>query len=84
MIELELTVKFTNVYDGAEHVNTTTIDVEVPSDTDFDDDLDEWSYDNVYPHCGDGNAVNKDAGYFAEILDSPQEPRLVGREFEWA
>ncbi|UAK38409.1 hypothetical protein K8O93_00990 [Gordonia bronchialis] len=80
---MKLTVKFTDVYDGEEHERVETIDVNEPSDLTFGDALDDWAYDEIFPHTGDGNAVDKDAGYFAEIIACDEAPGLVGQEFEW-
>ena len=75
-------MQFTNVYDGEEHINVCTVDVDTPpADVDDVDELFEWAEDNIWPHSGDGNAVTKDAGYFADILACPERPDLVGKEF---
>lgn len=74
---MQLTVKFTDVYDGEEHPRTETIDVPTPTG-----DLDDWADDHLRPLTGDGKGTG-DAGYFAEIVASPADPSLVGREFEW-
>lgn len=80
---MQMTVKFTNVYDGEEHINSATVEVDTPPDVDADDELHEWATDNLYPHTGDGNAVDKHAGYFAAVISCPERPDLVGKEFEW-
>lgn len=74
-----MTVKFTNVYDDEEHEHTQTIMVSAPPS----DDLTDWAETNILPHTGDGNAIAKNAGYFAEIVEFGDRPELVGREFEW-
>lgn len=76
-------MQFTNVYDGEEHINVCTIEVDTPpADVDADD-LEEWAEDNLLPHTGDGHAVDQDAGYFVDIVACPDRPDLVGREFSW-
>ncbi|QWS68254.1 hypothetical protein SEA_VANLEE_138 [Gordonia phage VanLee] len=78
--KVRIPVKFTDVYDGVEHERVAYVDVTVP---DQDADIEEWADDQIRPHTGDGNAVDKDAGYFAEIVSFHARPDLVGREFEW-
>lgn len=74
-----MTVKFTDVYDDEEHERTQAIMVSAPPS----DDLEEWAETNISPYTGDGNAITKNAGYFAEIIECGDRPELVGREFEW-
>jgi hypothetical protein len=83
---MKVTIQFTDVYDGKEHVRVQEIDVAAPprhTGPESDDDLDAWSDDVILPHTGDGNAISKKAGYFAEIVACDEYPSLVGREFEW-
>jgi hypothetical protein len=77
---MQLTVRFTDVYDGREWPRTETLDVPGPPPS--DEDLEEWAEENLYPLTGDGRAHDV-SGYFAEILTSPEQPHLVGREFSW-
>lgn len=79
---MQMTVKFTDVYDGAEYPRTETIDVADPPEGCNTGVLDEWAADNLEPHSGDGRA-HEESGYFAEIVACAQRPDLVGREFEW-
>lgn len=74
---MKVTVKLTDVYDGAEYPRTLTTDVPEPAG-----DVDDWAYDNLFPLSGDGRTHNE-AGYFAEITDCPERVDLVGREFSW-
>lgn len=74
---MKVTVKFTDVYDGAEYPRTQTIDVPAPAG-----DLDDWAYDSLFPLTGDGRP-HDEAGYFAEITDCAERSDLVGREFSW-
>ena len=76
-----MTLEFTNVYDGAEHISRSTVEVDAPPAE--SDDLEDWAGEYLYPHAGDGNAVDKDAGYFADIVACAERPELVGREFQW-
>ena len=76
-----MTVEFTSVYDGEEHISRATVEVEAPPVD--EDDLDEWAEENLRIHTGDGNAVDKDAGYFADIVTCAERPDLVGSEFSW-
>ena len=78
---MQMTVEFTNVYDGDEHISRATVEVEDPPVD--EDDLEDWAEENLYPHTGDGNAVDKDAGYFADIVACTERPDLVGKEFQW-
>ncbi len=80
---MEITARFTNIYDDEKHVHDETFDVPAPTPSDFDDDLDEWSEDHLFPRTGDGNAIDKDAAYFVDILACDSCPELVGREFAW-
>ena len=77
---MRMTVKFSDVYDGEEHVRTEDLDVKSPA---AGEDLEDWALNNIYPHTGDGNAVDKDAGYCTEITACGERPELVGEEFEW-
>ncbi|QXN74354.1 hypothetical protein SEA_CAFASSO_139 [Gordonia phage Cafasso] len=79
---MKMTVTFTDVYGGREHVRTEEIDVERP-DALEGEEFDEWADDELLEHTGDGNASNVDAGYFAEIVACADMPELVGKEFEW-
>ncbi len=74
---MQITVEFTDVYDGSESKRTETFDVATPSG-----DFDDWAYDNIYPRTGDGRA-HSESGYFAKIITCATDPSLVGREFEW-
>lgn len=74
---MKLTVKFTDVYDGAEYPRTQTIDVPEPTD-----DLEDWADDNLRPLTGDGRQ-HDEAGYFAEITECLDRSDLVGHEFSW-
>lgn len=76
---MELTVLFTDVYDGREHPRTETFDAPVPDDI---EDLDDWAYDHLHSRCGDGRN-HREAGYFAEITACDELPALVSREFAW-
>ena len=78
-----MTVEFTNVYDGEEHISRATVEVDTPPNSGDADALEEWAEENILPHTGDGNAVAKDAGYFADIVACEERPDLVGREFSW-
>ncbi|XAO35581.1 hypothetical protein SEA_MORGANA_147 [Gordonia phage Morgana] len=80
---MKITVKFTDVYGGREHVRTEEIDVESPTPGDLAGDLLDWADDELMEHTGDGNASTIDAGYFAEITECVDMPELVGREFDW-
>ena len=80
---MRITVLITNVYDGAEHPNTVTFDAPPAPRSSDDEAMDDWAYENIFPRTGDGNAINKKAGYFAEIRACEERPDLVGREFEW-
>lgn len=76
-----MTVEFTNVYDDEEHICRASVEVdEPPRDA---AELREWAEDNLYPHTGDGNAVSKHAGHFADIVACAERPDMVGKEFEW-
>ncbi len=74
---MQLTVKFTDVYDGTEYPRTETFDVPAPSG-----DIDDWAYDNVHSRSGDGRS-HSESGYFAKIIGCVERPDLVNREFEW-
>lgn len=76
-----MTVEFTNVYDGEEHICRATVEVDAPPSD--EDQLEEWAEENLYPHTGDGKATDKDAGYFADIVACSERPDLVGKEFQW-
>lgn len=79
-----MTVEFTSVYDGGEHIRRDSVEVEAPPvDLNDYDEWFEWAEENLYPHTGDGKAVSKDAGYFAAITACADRPDAVGREFEW-
>ncbi|MFT4044855.1 MAG: hypothetical protein QM673_16970 [Gordonia sp. (in: high G+C Gram-positive bacteria)] len=80
---MEITVRFTNVYDGGEHVHDETLVVPAPAAEDFDNEFEEWSDDNLFPHTGDGNATDRDATYYADVLACASCPDLQGREFTW-
>lgn len=75
---MQLTVKYTDVYDGEECRHTETFDVPEPRD-----DLDEWAEENIRPRCGTSNFEHDEAGYFAEIVACPERPDLVKHEFVW-
>lgn len=75
---MQLTVKFTDVYDGAEHPRTETFDVPEPPG----DDIDGWAYDYIYARSGDGRS-HSESGYFAKITACAVRPDLVDREFQW-
>jgi hypothetical protein len=78
-----MTVEFTDVYDGREHIRVEQVNVEAPGAD--DDDLDDWAHDNIRPHAGAGfdDTGGSEAGYFANIKSCAERPDLVGREFEW-
>jgi hypothetical protein len=79
-----MTVEFTNVYDGGEHIRRDRVEVDNPPvDTDDVDEWLEWAEENLRPHTGDGKAESKAAGYFAAITVCTDRPELVGREFDW-
>jgi len=82
-VVMEITARFTNIYDDEEHVHEETFDVSVPTPADFGDELVDWSEDHLFPRTGDGNAVDKDAAYFVVILACQACPELVAREFAW-
>jgi hypothetical protein len=44
--------------------------------------LEEWAFDHLYPLTGTGRCLG-DAAYFVRVVESPDLPELVGREFEW-
>ncbi|MEN4460932.1 hypothetical protein ABFV47_32765 [Mycolicibacterium fortuitum] len=75
---MQITVKFTDVYDGQEYPRTVTLDVPAPTD-----DLDEWADEYLRQHTGTGSDDADESGYFAEILTCSADPGLVGREFSW-
>lgn len=76
---MQITVKFTEVYDGEEpSPHRETFDVPEPVA-----DLDDWAYVYIFPRTGDGAHPSGDAGYFVEVVACDQHPELVGREFEW-
>lgn len=77
---MRVTVEFNDVYDGEEHVRTEELDLPAPG---REEDLEDWAFDHIYPRTGDGNAADKDAGYFTEITACSERPELVGKEFEW-
>lgn len=79
---MQMTVEFTNVYDGEEHISRATVEVDAPP-SEGDDELEEWAEENLYPHTGDGNAIDKDAGHFADIVACAERPEMVGKEFQW-
>jgi hypothetical protein len=76
---MQLTVLFTDVYDGHEHTRTETFDAPAPPDL---EDLDEWADEHLRPRTGDGRN-HHEAGYFAEITTCDEIPDLVGEEFDW-
>ncbi|MFZ2239807.1 MAG: hypothetical protein WAV90_09730 [Gordonia amarae] len=78
MNQVDITVKFTDVYGGSEIERTERIAVCRPG---AQDDIDEWADEFLRPHTGSGRSG--DAGYFAEIVDFPGRPDLVGHEFTW-
>ncbi len=78
---MRINIDFTNVYSGEEHTHRASIDVEAPPSG--EDALQEWADENLYPHTGDGNAADKDAGYFVKIVACEERPDLTGREFDW-
>ncbi|CPW71915.1 hypothetical protein [Mycobacteroides abscessus] len=75
---MQLTVKFTDVYDGVEYPRTSSISVPDPSG-----DIDEWADEYLRPMTGIRNMPHDESGYFAEIVECPGRPDLVGREFDW-
>ncbi len=77
---MQLTVLFTDVYEGAEYPRTESFDVPEPSVD--DDDLTDWADEHLYPRTGSGRP-DGEAGYWAEITACPDRPELVGREFDW-
>ncbi|KMV17549.1 hypothetical protein ACT17_14730 [Mycolicibacterium conceptionense] len=79
---MRITVLITNVYDGAEYTDTVSFDAPPAPRSGDDEAMDDWAYDNIYPHTGDGRE-HEEAGYFAEIKACDERPDLVGREFEW-
>ncbi|MEZ5210754.1 hypothetical protein MYK68_05060 [Gordonia sp. PP30] len=80
---MKTTIRFTNVYDGRVHVHDEEVDLaEPPSDVD-DHDLSDWAADEIFPLTGDGKSAGKEAGYFAEVIQCPNRPELVGIEFSW-
>lgn len=76
---MKITVRFTDVYDGAEYPRTDTFDVPAPASG---EDIDDWAYDHIFPRSGDGRE-HEESGYFAEIKACAERPDLDGREFEW-
>jgi hypothetical protein len=74
---VQITVKFTDVYDGQEYPRTETFDVPAPTG-----DLDEWADEHLRPRTG-SNVGADESGYFAEIATCSADPGLVGREFSW-
>ncbi|MFA5709295.1 hypothetical protein [Mycolicibacterium sp.] len=76
---MQITVKFTDVYDGTEYPRTETFDAPAPA---ADKDIDDWAYDNIFPRTGDGRE-HDESGYYAKITVCSDRPDLVGREFEW-
>lgn len=79
---MQMTVEFTDVYDGVERARVEVIDVPAPNASD-DDGLRDWSEDCLWPLTGDGKHERGEAGYFAEIRSCAERPDLVGREFAW-
>lgn len=77
---MQMTVEFTDVYDGDEKTRVRDIDVPAPA---TGADMDDWAYDNLFPHTGDGDHPSGNAGYFADVKACKDRPELVGREFTW-
>lgn len=74
---MQLTVKYTDVYDGAEYPRTETFDVPAPVG-----DIEDWAYDHLYSRSGDGRG-HGEAGYFAEVIACAERPELENRQFAW-
>lgn len=81
---MQITVGFNDIYNGEEHIRIESFDVPLPSTDDVDDGYLDWSTNCIFPRTGDGNASNKEAGYFVLVTACSDFPRLVGTEFEWA
>lgn len=76
-----LNVQITNVYGDEEITSTEHIDVPTAPLSDSDD-LEDWADEHLLPLTGTGRTEGE-AGYFVEVLSAPDQPELVGREFEW-
>jgi hypothetical protein len=77
---MRITVAYENHYEGGEVIKTS-VDLDVPEPADLTD-LEDWSYDYLYPHSGTGQEEG-DAGYFATITESDDVPAMLGKTFEW-
>ncbi len=78
---MEMTVLFTDVYDGKGYPRTETIEVAAPPAS--GEDIDDWADEELRPRTGATNFDHDESGYFAEIVGCAQRPDLVGREFSW-
>lgn len=79
---MQITVKFTDVYDGVESVHTDTVEV-APAPVGDETTLREWADEVLFEHTGSGNFDHDHAGYFAEVVACGDQPDLVGETFEW-
>ncbi|GAC58391.1 hypothetical protein GOHSU_38_00300 [Gordonia hirsuta DSM 44140 = NBRC 16056] len=77
-----ITFRFVDVYDDEPHVQLETL-MAPPPPIATPTELNEWADDHVFPHTGDGKAIDKDAAYFAEVTVCDSQPELVGVEFAW-
>lgn len=73
-----VSLRIENTYADGETV-TTTVDTTVSPPT--WDELDEWAWEEIFPHTGTGK-TDGDSWYDVKITAS-SEPRLVGRKFEY-
>lgn len=80
---MQITVIFTDVYDGEEHLRTETFDVSPPSTEDASDHYSDWADEQIFPRTGDGTGTSKEACYFATVLTCREYPPLIGVEFVW-
>lgn len=92
---MKLTLEIDNDYEDGVSI-TTHVEAEVdhPRDQDYDitdeGDLNDWAYENLLEHTGAGRYAGNDEGlertpdaiYTIKIKSSPDEPALVGKEFE--
>ena len=78
-----VTVKIENTYEDG-HESTHEVLVEGP-ELPLTRPLDEWWEEVVFPHTGDGHAVERDRfGYcYTATVIATESEGLLGRSYEW-
>ena len=82
-VTVSLTIE--NTYaDGYEQTNyETDIQLPAPTEEDYGDELSDWADEHLHDLTGTGTGRDNVDAWYEVTITSSDEPKLVGRMFEW-